>query len=109
MYSLMAQIEAVRPRYELFPKKKFKDFKMPEQTIPNSKGHAYEWLSGFKTGKDALCNFGYAGPLAETVLLGNVSHRVGHKLEWDPKNLKVTNCSEAEQYIRREYRKGWEL
>jgi hypothetical protein len=43
------------------------------------------------------------------VLLGNVAIRLGKKLEWDGPGLKVTNCPEAAQYIRREYRKGWTL
>jgi hypothetical protein len=43
------------------------------------------------------------------VLLGNVAYRTGQKLQWDAKNLKATNCSEADRFIRREYRKGWTL
>jgi hypothetical protein len=48
--------------------------------------------------------------LAETVLLGNVSYRAGQKrLEWDAEKLTATNCPEAAQYLRREYREGWTL
>ena len=43
------------------------------------------------------------------MLLGTVAHRAGKKLEWDAENLKVTNCPEANGFLRREYRKGWEL
>ena len=53
--------------------------------------------------------FSYSGPLSETLALGNVAYRVGKKLEWDPVLLKATNCPEADQFIRREYRKGWSL
>ena len=42
-------------------------------------------------------------------MLGAVAMRVGKKLEWDAKNLKATNCPEADQYIRKTYRKGWVL
>jgi len=41
--------------------------------------------------------------------LGIVGHRAGMKLEWDPVNLKATNCPEADRFIRRENRKGWEV
>jgi len=42
--------------------------------------------------------------------LGTVAYRAGKKkLEWDAKNLKATNCPEADQFIQREYRKGWAL
>ena len=62
-----------------------------------------------KTGNPTTCGFDYSGPLTETVLLGNVAYRTGEKLQWDAENLKATNCPEADQFIRREYRKGWTL
>jgi hypothetical protein len=34
---------------------------------------------------------------------------VQHPLEYDGENLKVTNWPEANQFLRREYRKGYEL
>ena len=33
----------------------------------------------------------------------------GKKLVWDSANLKATNCPEADQFIRKTYRKGWVL
>jgi predicted dehydrogenase len=87
-----------------------------EKTIPRSKGHYREWIEACKGGNPAGANFDWAGPLAESVLLGNVALRVQLredltlcKLEWDPVNLKVSNLDEANQYIRRDYRKGWSL
>ena len=56
------------------------------------------------------CNFDYSGALAEAVLLGNVSYRLGgKKLEWDAEQLKAKDVPDADQYIRREYREGWKL
>jgi hypothetical protein len=49
------------------------------------------------------------GPLAETVLLGNLAIRVGRRIEWDVPGLRATNCPETAPYVKREYRKGWEL
>jgi len=93
----------------LFPREKFADYKAPEQTIPRSVGHHQEWINACKTGSWTTCNFGYSGALAESVLLGAVAHRTGKKLEWDAENMKATNAPEADQYLRREYRKGWEV
>ncbi len=56
-----------------------------------------------------MSNFNYSGLLAESVLLGNVAMRVGKKFTWDAENLKAVGCPEADQYLRREYRKGWTL
>ncbi len=96
-------------RKQLYPKEKFATFKAPEPTIPASIGHHKEWIAACKGGPAALCNFDYAGPLSEAVLLGTVAYRVGKKLQWDPVALKATNCPEADKYLRREYRQGWTL
>lgn len=82
----------------------------PEPTIPKSPGHHREWIEACKSRGPTTCNFDYSGALAETVLLGNVSYRVGgQKLEWDAEQLVATNCPDAAQYVRREYRQGWTL
>jgi predicted dehydrogenase len=96
-------------RRMLFPQDKFADFKAPEKTIPDSVGHHKEWINACKTGSRTTCNFTYSGILAETVLLGAVAFRTGKKLEWDAANMKATNCPEADQYLSRTYRKGWEI
>lgn len=95
--------------YRLFPRKKFAGFTPPPKTIPQSIGHHAEWIKACKDGSPTTCNFDYSGALTEAVLLGNVAYRTGKKLEWDPKTLTATNCPEAEQYIRKEYRAGWEV
>ncbi|MEN6577816.1 MAG: Gfo/Idh/MocA family oxidoreductase [Phycisphaerales bacterium] len=77
--------------------------------IPPSPGHHQEWIIGCKTGKPTLCNFDYSGALIENNLLALVAYRVGQKLDWDAKNLKATNCPEADKYIRKQYRQGWVL
>jgi len=56
-----------------------------------------------------MSNFDYAGRLTETVLLGVVALKTGSKIDWDPSALKARNCSAADQYIRRDYRKGFSI
>lgn len=106
---LITQIEIVPPRFQLHPKEKFADYTLPPRTIPRTMGHYREWITACKTGGSTTTNFDYSGPLTETVLLGTVAYRVGQKLHWDPVNLKAANCPEADRFIAREYRKGWEL
>ena len=96
-------------RWLLFPQDKFADYQAPDQTIPNSVGHYREWINACKTGSPTTCNFDYSGPLAETVLLGTVAFRTGKKLEWDATNRRAINCPEADRYLFRDYRKGWEV
>jgi predicted dehydrogenase len=96
-------------RRRLLPEKEFEGFQPPARYIPDSIGHHKEWIAACKGGAPALCDFSYGGPLAETVLLGNVAFRSGRKLEWDSAACKVTNTREADEFIRRKYRKGWKL
>ena len=81
----------------------------PEPFIPSSIGHHEEWIQAIKTGGTTTCNFDYSGALTEAVLLGVASHRSGEALQWDAKNLRVTNSEKAQQFIHKEYRKGWTL
>ena len=96
-------------RYRLFPSDKFSSYKPPEHTIPESIGHHKEWIQACKEGTPTTCNFDYSGALTETVLLGNIAYRTGVALEWDAANLKATNCPEADKYISKTYRPGWEV
>ncbi len=93
----------------LLPAKNFADFKRPEPTIARSPGQHAEWLRAIKDGGNTTCNFDYGGALTEAVLLGVVAHRSGETLQWDAKNLKVTNSEKAQHLIHKEYRKGWTL
>ncbi|MFT5528314.1 MAG: putative dehydrogenase [Pirellulaceae bacterium] len=95
--------------YRIFMNDKSAKFTPPPQTIEKSIGHHAEWIKACKTGSPTTCNFDYSGALSESVLLGNVAFRTGKALEWDAKNLKAVNCPEADKYIAKEYRPGWEV
>jgi predicted dehydrogenase len=95
--------------YKLYPEKQFAGFQPPPATIPSSIGHHAEWLAACKTGSATTCNFDYSGALTEAVLLGNVAYRAGQTIEWDSENVQAANCPDAQQFLAREYRRGWEL
>ncbi len=93
----------------LLPRDRFKDFQAPAPSIPDSPGHHEEWIQACKTGKTGGSNFDYAAGLTETVLLGNLALRSGGAIDWNSAELKVTNTSAADPFIKRIYRPGWEL
>ncbi len=68
-----------------------------------------EWIAACKGGKPGYSNFDIAAYLTEIILLGCVALRVGKKLEWDGPNMRAKNAPEAAQFVKRDYRKGWEL
>jgi hypothetical protein len=88
---------------------------LPKLEYVRSPGHFAEWVRAIKGGERAMSNFpDYAGPLTETMLLGNLAVWVaasgkGEKVEWDPKNLKVKNISGLEGIVQPVYRNGYAL
>jgi predicted dehydrogenase len=102
--------DAASPR--LIPETKMKEFKQPVTSMPKSPGHKREWLAAIRGGNPALAlsNFpDYGSRLSEVVLLGNLAIRAGKKVEWDAASGKAKNAPECGAYIKREYRKGWEV
>jgi predicted dehydrogenase len=75
--------------------------------IDACKGNSNSAVHGTST--KTHCDFDYAGSMMEQMLLGLVAHRVGKKIDYDPATGRVTNSSEANDYLRRQYRSGWKL
>ena len=91
----------------LYPDKKFKNFKYPDVVAGDHWGQFVQACLGHAT---TCANFGYAGPLTEAVLLGCLSTRFPETtLEWDADKLTLTNSKDATEFVRRKYRKGWEV
>lgn len=94
-------------------------------------GHQRKWVDACKAGfgsEEHLAlssSFDYAGPMTETVLMGNLAIRsymlqrensegrmeffARKKLLWDGENTRITNLEEANQFVGRTYRDGWKL
>ncbi len=91
----------------LLPDAKFKGFRHPELKGTN---HWHQFVDAVRGVGKTSAHFDYAGPLTEAVLLGSVATRFPKTtLEWSGRRLKFTNVKEANQFVRRAYRKGWEV
>jgi hypothetical protein len=93
----------------LLPLERHREYKRPEKTIPRVPGHHADWIRASKGGPAASSNFGYGARLTEIVLLGNVALRSKKLIQWDGENMKATNAPEADQFIKEQYRPGWEI
>jgi hypothetical protein len=91
----------------LLPVARFDGFPMPKVGSVDHWGQFVDACLGI--GKTSA-NFDYAGPLTEAVLLGSVATRFPKTaLLWDASRLKFKNVAEANTYVRKKYRKGWEV
>jgi hypothetical protein len=104
---ILADFTAGNPR--LIPAAKMKAFKPPEKALPRPQEELEQWIRACKGGAESDASYEKAYPFAETILLGTVAVRCDKKLKWDTTKMEFTNAPEANKYLRREYRKGWEL
>jgi hypothetical protein len=94
----------------IIPERKMVEFtgseKPPEDKTDRSKRN---WIDAFRKGEKSPGHFLKADNVTETILLGAVALRVGKKIKYDSRQMKITNNKEANKYLYREYRKGWEM
>jgi len=124
---MMSETYSANPK--LLPLSRNKDIKVPEKLArvkDGANGHYRQWveaaIAGY--GKQPVSSpFEIAGPLTEALLMANLAIRSFDiqknsngktsypgrymKMLWDNDNMKITNFDEANQFVKREYRKGW--
>jgi hypothetical protein len=91
----------------LLPAAKYAGYQLPN---PGGDDHYLQFVEACRGNGKTSAPFDYSGPLTEAVLLGCLATRfAGTTLEWDAADLKVTNVREANRFVRRRYRHGWEV
>ncbi|MEO5995735.1 MAG: Gfo/Idh/MocA family oxidoreductase [Chitinophagaceae bacterium] len=128
---MMASEYAANPRLLPLSRNQEVQVKQTYARVPGSAdGHYAQWVEGAIAGygnKELSSPFTLAGPLTEAILMANLAIRAADtpkarangkgfdypgsnmKLIWDHENMKVTNYDEVNQFVKREYRKGWSL
>ena len=103
-------------KWRIYPDARATEYGEPPKVLPRSPGHHAEWIRACKGGEPAGSNFEWSGPLTEAVLLGNVALRpqlreelTKVKLQWNADQLAFSNHEGANQFLRRDYRAGWEI
>ncbi len=81
----------------------------PAQTIPRVEEErpVQEWVTAIKNNTLPGSNFDYASDLVEMSQVGVLAQRFGGRLDYDAKNMKVTNRPELDIYIKEPAREGW--
>jgi predicted dehydrogenase len=79
------------------------------KTLERRPGTWGEWYEAVRGGQPAGCNFDWAGPLTEFVLLGNIAIRTGKPVEYDAATARITNDEGAAALLKAGYQNGWSL
>jgi hypothetical protein len=103
---ILAEFRGENPR--LIPESRMKDI-TPEKSEEKRVDSNEMWINAFREKTQSPGSFIYAGPVTETILLGAVALRARKKVDYDSLNMKITNIPEANKFLTREYRPGWEL
>ena len=96
---------------ELFPESLREKAKQVKKVYPRVAGGPTQELCRAVRGEGEkpVSNFiDHAGPLTEMVLAGNLSVRLGKKIDWDFANMQARGLPEVKAMLKRKYRKGWE-
>ncbi|MGD0774429.1 MAG: Gfo/Idh/MocA family oxidoreductase [Candidatus Solibacter sp.] len=96
-------------RTRLMPDARMKDYKLPPPMLTRSPGHYADWIRACKGGEPSCSNFSVAAPFVQWMQLGVISMKVEGKLEWDAAKMQFSNNSEANRYLKPNFRKGWKL
>ncbi|RDC55083.1 gfo/Idh/MocA family oxidoreductase [Pedobacter chinensis] len=124
---MMSETYSANPK--LLPLSRNNDIKVKEKYArvkDGANGHYAQWVEAAIAGygkQEVSSPFEIAGPLTEALLMANLAIRSFDikksvngkdsypgrymKMLWDNDNMKITNFDEANQFVKREYRKGW--
>ena len=108
----------------LLPTARSKEVNVPQLIKRVPEGHYAQWVNACIAGygkNELSSSFDYAGPLTESILMGNLALRAWNikddkdkfpgrkKLLWDAGNMKITNYDEVNPFVRRTYREGYKF
>ena len=104
---ILAGFHVNNPR--LIPEKRMAGLTIPEPPKRERTSGFKQFMDAVKAGKHCPGSFTEAGHITEAVNLYAVALRAGRILKYDAVNRQITNIPEANKYLSRKYRKGWEI
>jgi hypothetical protein len=104
---IMGDFTGESPR--IIPESQMREYKRPEKTLPRPIVGIDQWINACRGGEPSSARFEEVAKLTKTVCLGNIALKFDNKLEWNNSKGEFTNKPDANDYLRREIREGWEF
>lgn len=103
---ILAGFHVDNPR--LIPAKRMKGIETPLSATRTTKLNGFQlFLNACRSGKQCPGNFAEAKSITETMNLYAAALRTGRLLKYDAAKATITNIPEANNYLSRTYRPGW--
>jgi hypothetical protein len=99
-------------KMHIVPWRKMRETPEPPKTLPRPKDIFTDFIEACRAGRtDTGVSFDYGTRLTEFAVLGNLAQQAGEgkKVEWDGPTMRVKNLPELNQWVKRDYRKGWQV
>lgn len=103
--SIMCSFNGGNPK--LIPESRMSAFHPPPKTLPRSAGHYREFIEACKGGPKPAANFEFEAPIAEALMLGNISLRTQQALRWDAASKALAGPAAATALLGPTHRSGW--
>lgn len=97
------------------PVEDLKSNPLPEGAIeevyggPVSENHTANFIEGMKSRKQPISDVWTHNRMLEICHLSNIAIRLDRALEWDPAKREIIGDEQANSFLSREYRKGYEI
>lgn len=97
------------------PVEELKDNPLPEDAVekvyggPVSANHTANFIEGMKARKQPISDVWSHNRMLEICHLSNIAMRLGRPLKWDPEKRQIIGDDQANSFLKRENRKGYEI
>jgi predicted dehydrogenase len=97
------------------PVEELKDNPLPDGAVeevyggPVPQNHSVNFIQAMRTRKQPISDVWSHNRMLEICHLSNIAMRLGRELKWDPVKREIAGDSEANAFLAREYRKGYEI
>jgi hypothetical protein len=76
---------------------------------PVAENHSANFIASIKSRKQPISDVWSHNRMLEICHLSNIAMRLGRELKWDPVKREIVGDSEANSFLSRENRKGFEI
>ena len=104
---ILAGFRGQEPR--MLPLEKMRTYQGPK-SVPSQNSYVdYPWVDHLVNRTPSPGSFIRAKTVTETINLGAIALRTGSRVDYDSSTIQITNNTDANRFLTRDYRPGWAI